>query len=273
VTLIERYLRTLGLDGPSGLAGLRAIVRAHLTRVPFENVSKLLLYGREGAGRALTLPEFLDGIEQYDLGGTCYSCNPFLAELLAALGYDVDLLGADMSRPDVHTSIRVRLDDVGYHVDVGYAAPFYEPIRLDRLPHAIDWGRYRYVLERTDRSGTFTLSHLENGERLHGYVVHPPARAAGFFLPAVIASYESSATFMRHLRIARFFDGYSVDLHDRRLTISSPDSSTETRIDTMADLRHACDQVLRMPRCPIEEAIGILERVNGADFFADPPSG
>ncbi len=167
---------------------------------------------------------------------------------------------------------RASLADGEHHVDVGYAAPFDEPIRLDRLPHAIDWGRHRYVLERSGRSDTFALSHFEDGERRHGYLVHPPAREAGFFLPAVIASFEPSRTFMRCLRIARFFDGYSVDLHDRLLTISSRDSSSQTRLDTPAELKRACDDLLHMPRCPIEEAVAVLEHVGGVAFFGDAAS-
>jgi arylamine N-acetyltransferase len=265
-----RYLRLLGIDAASsGLAGLRAIVRAHVTRVPFENVSKLLLYGREGRARALTLTEFLDGIEHRDLGGTCYSSNPFLVELLRAVGYDAHLLGADMSEPNVHTSIRVRLDGTDYHVDVGYGAPLYEPIRLDCLPYAVEWGRCRYVVDTSGRHGEFVMSHYEDGQRKHGYVVHPPARDAGFFLPIVLASFEPGRTFMRCLRIVRFFDDYSVDLRDRVLTISRPGSNDETRLDTPAQLRKAFDDVLRMPRCPVEEAIAIYESMNGVRFFGD----
>lgn len=70
----NRYLRLLGIQGtPEGIAGLREIVSKHLRRVPFENVSKLLLFGREGAGRVTTISKFLDGIENLDLGGTCYT--------------------------------------------------------------------------------------------------------------------------------------------------------------------------------------------------------
>src|ERR1039458_5996611 len=109
----QRYLRLLGIVGrPSGLDGLRTLVRRHLSAVPFENISKLLLVDRERTGRVTTLTEFLDGIEQSDLGGTCYTNNPFLTELLRELGYDADLLGADMSRLNVHTCIRVRIDSV-----------------------------------------------------------------------------------------------------------------------------------------------------------------
>jgi arylamine N-acetyltransferase len=267
VELAARYLHVLGIEGtPSGLDGLRALVRAHVIRVPFENISKLLLFGRERNARALTLAEFLDGIEHHDLGGTCYSSNPFLGELLRALGYDADLLGADMSEPNVHTCIRVRVDGFEYHVDVGYGSPFYEPMRLDTLPHAIDWGRCRYVLEPSHRSGGFVMSHFEDGRRKHGYVVHPPGRDPGFFLPIVVASFEPSRTFMRCIRIARFFDDYSVDLRDRLLTISRPGSSSDSRLDTPAELRDALDDVLRMPRCPVEEALAVYERLNGPLF-------
>ena len=268
VHLLERYLRLLGVDGsPSGLSGLRALVRAHVTRVPFENVSKLLLWGRESRARSLTLAEFLDGIEHHDLGGTCYSSNPFLAELLRALGYDADLVGADMSEPNVHTSIRVRLDGAEYHVDAGYGAPLYEPMRLDALPYEIEWGRCRYVLEPSDPAGAFVMSHFEGGTRKHGYVVHPPAREAGFFLPIVVRSFDPSRTFMRCIRIARFFDDYSADLHDRLLTISRPGYSSDTLLETPAALHAAFNDVLRMPRCPIDEAIAVYERVNGVPFF------
>src|SRR5581483_7900299 len=99
-----RYLRVLGINSvPSGVEGLRHIVRRHLCRVPFENLSKLLLFAREGAGRAFSLSEFLDGIEHSDLGGTCYNSNPHLLGLLLHLGYDADLMAADMTVPNCHT--------------------------------------------------------------------------------------------------------------------------------------------------------------------------
>jgi arylamine N-acetyltransferase len=44
----ERYLRLLGIAShPSGLDGLRTLVRRHLSAVPFENVAKLLLFDRQ----------------------------------------------------------------------------------------------------------------------------------------------------------------------------------------------------------------------------------
>jgi arylamine N-acetyltransferase len=189
--IYQRYLRILGFDDvPSGVDGLLAIVRAHLLRVPFENVSKLLLFAGEGRGRFFTLPEFLDGIEHEDLGGTCYGANPFLGELLRALGYDADLHGANMPpRMNVHTSLRVRIGSRAYHVDVGYGGPFREPIALDRLPFEMLEGENRYVFDREPQGEGYEMAVFSGAERVHGYIVHGPPRSLEFFAPAVQNSF------------------------------------------------------------------------------------
>jgi arylamine N-acetyltransferase len=264
------YLRLLGVaGGPTGLDGLRDLVGRHVRRVPFENVSKLLLIGREGKGRLTTLDEFLDGIEHHDLGGTCYTSNPFLFELLVALGYDADLLGADMSSPNVHTSIRVRVDGRAYHVDTGYAAPFFEPMALDDLPRTIPWGGNRYVLER--RGDAHEVSIVTDGPRRHGYVVRQPPRQPSFFHPIVMRSFEPGRTFMRCLRITRYFDDRAVELRNRRLLHLSATSASERIIESLGELRRAMDDEFLMPRCDVETAVATLERLNQRDFFCPEP--
>jgi len=270
---LQRYLRLLGIRtsiaGPTVLdeAALDEIVRRHLCRVPFENVSKLLLLGREGAGRVTTLAEFLDGIENRDLGGTCHTNNPFLASLLNALGFQADLLGADMSKPNVHTSIRVHLSGVEYHVDVGYGAPFRRAIRLDRLPWELTQGCYRFVFDHADAPAAYQASVFSGGQRLHGYVVHPPPREAGFFDSEVIESYRPGMTFTSMLRIIRFFDDYAADLEDATLNIHRGGKTTSRLLRNMAELRAAVVDDLAMPRCPVEEAVAVLEQRTGRGLF------
>ncbi len=264
--LYQRYLRLLGFERPpSGEAGLREIVRRQLCRAPFENVSKLLLVEREGAGRMTTLAEYLDGIEHRDLGGTCYSNNPFLCELLRELGYDADLLGADMSTPNVHTSIRVHLGAVDYHVDVGYAGPFREPIRLDGLPYEVEQGRLRYVFDR--RGEDYAMDVFDGCERAHGYVVHPEARTIEFFRPVILDSFERGKTFMTCLRITRFFDGHAVELRDRRLLRFQGAQTDETELRNMVELEAAMRDEFAMPRCPVREAVRALESITGQSFW------
>ena len=257
-----RYLRLLGIGGiPSGLDGLREIVRRHVCRVPFENVSKLLLFAREGAGRAFTLAEFLDGIELQDFGGTCYTSNPHLVDLLRRLGYYADLLGADMTTPDVHTCIRVRVDSVPYHVDCGYGGPFREPLRLDCLPHDFVEGSLSYVLERSAQPGASEMKVMSGSQRLHGYIVHDPSRPADYFEPVIRQSFAAGQTFMDHLRIVRIFGEHSVELFDSTLTIHRAGQSRQIELHTRSELKTAVADELAMPRCPIEAALDLLPAV------------
>ena len=267
-----RYLRTLGFnDVPTGITGLEELVRRHLCRIPFENVSKLLLIAREGAGRITTLTEFLEGIDHLDLGGTCYTSNPFFAELLRFIGYDADLLGADMTNPNVHTVVRVRIDGIAYHVDVGYAAPLYQPIRLDRLPFEVVQGDYRYVVEG-DGSGECRMKVWRGRELAHGYAVHQPPRSLQFFRGIILDSYAPGRTFTSCLRITRFFDRHAVELRDANMTLYRGEETEVTVLRSTKELREAVDRQFAMPHCPIERAVEMLERITGRRFFDEEPA-
>ena len=264
----RRYLRLLGFDTPpNGLDGLRRIVHAQVSRVPFENVSKLLLFGRERRGRITTLSEYLDGIEHSDLGGTCYTANPYFAELLQAIGYDPDLLGATMSTPNVHTCIRVRLAGAEYHVDVGFGAPFRTPVALDQLPAEITDGYERFLLRRSDDNGELTVGVYSGRDRLHGYRVHDVPRSFDFFHQTILDSYARGKTFMSCLRIARFSETGSAHLRDRLLTITEGGKQSAREIANMEELEAAAAGPLGMPRCRINEAVSVLEEVTGQRFF------
>ena len=266
--LARRYLRLLGIEGePCGLSGLRTLVRRHLAAIPFENISKLLLYDREGGGRPITLPEYLDGIEDSDLGGTCYTNNPFLAGLLRELGYEADLLGADMSKPNVHTCIRVRIGSQPYLVDVGFAAPFREPMRLDRLPIRIEEGSTHYVLDRNGSGDGFRMSTFSGTQHLFDYVGHDPPRPREFFTQVVEDSYSLSSTFLQCLRISRIWDGYSLDLWNRELRRHQGGETAVAQIGDMAALERVVHGEFQMRRCPVAEAVAILERLTGRPFF------
>ena len=225
------------------------------------------------AGRQTALPEFLDGIEHRDLGGTCYTSNPFLAELLLALGYDADLLGADMASPNVHTCVRVHLGSAAYHVDVGYAAPFRQPMRLDQLPHCIVHGDTRYVLDRDGNGERYAMTVFCRGEKVHGYVVHGPPRTLDFFRPIILDSYARGRMFTSSLRVTRYFEDGVAELKDRRLASYRSGIHSETVLHTMDDLLSAVTDSLAMPRCPVDKAVRILERITGKPFLAEDAGG
>ena len=268
--LFAEYLRLIGINKnnhPKGIKGLEEIVLKHLCKVPFENVSKLLLFGKEGRGRPFTLSEFLNGIKYQDLGGTCHSNNPFFANLLTALGYKASLLGADMSEPNVHTCIRVKIESSEYHVDVAYAAPFRKPMKLDCVPYEITHGNYRYLFDRLKEKNKYEVALFSGKERLDGYIVHGPPRTKDFFRKTTMESFEMGRTFMSCLRITRFFKNHTVELKDKKLIYHKDGKSSQQELKNLADIELAVQNNLLMPRCPIKKAIKILEQVSGKSFF------
>ena len=140
-------------------ATLRALHRAHLIAVPFENLDISL-------GRKIIADEeaILNKVVGLRRGGFCYELNGAFAALLRALGFRVTLLSARVARanggegPDFdHLTLRVDLDEPVL-ADVGFGESFLEPLRLET-------GR-----GQLDPAGTFRLVedegrwHLQKGE-------------------------------------------------------------------------------------------------------------
>jgi arylamine N-acetyltransferase len=232
---VERYLRLLAVRRrrPSSDA-LGELVRAQLWRVPFENVSKLYYRIQEGRRDIPDVGPFLDGVERQHFGGTCYVNNFHFFRLLRALGYEAALCGADMpSGPDVHMATVVRLDGRDLLVDVGYAAPFYDPLPLDQpAPTSFRFGRDTYVVHPRDSAGRTRLDLLRDGDRVHGYLLKPVPRTIGCFRRVIRASYRDDATFMRSLLLVRFFDEQSVTIVNRLRIDSTRDGSSLREITT-----------------------------------------
>lgn len=247
---LDRYLGLLGLPArrPS-LDALAELTAAHLMRIPFENVSKLY-YRHDASRRRLPdLTQFLDGIEQYRFGGTCYANNFHFGQLLAHLGYRVTLCGADMNAPDVHVVNIVTLDGRRYLVDVGYGAPFLEPLPLDDADdREIAWGGYRYVLRPRDTAQRPRLDMYSNGVFKHGYVVNPASRRIDEFADIISESFAERATFMNALLISRFGKDHSTMLRNLTLIRSEGTAWHLSEIAEADQLPGIIEREFGMPR-------------------------
>jgi len=231
--LVERYLNLLGVRRrkPSTDA-LRELVQAHLSQIPFENISKLYYRKHRGLRDLPSLELFLDGIERFHFGGTCYTNNYYLYQLLANLGYQVKLCGADMSNPDVHLVSMVTVEKREYLVDVGYAAPLWMPLPRDlATDYTIVLGRDRYVLKPQDVGGCSRMELYRDGNLKHGYLAKPMPRQIQEFEHIVVDSYSDNATFMNAILAARFFPDRSFVIHNLTLIESH---GTVSSIRTLA---------------------------------------
>jgi arylamine N-acetyltransferase len=238
--LEKRYLDLLGVDRriPS-VEALHELVQAHACRVPFENISKLYHLKHSDRRGVPDLETFVDGIERYHFGGTCYTNNHHLYLLMASLGYDAVLCGADMSNPDVHLVSMVTVEGRQFLVDVGYAAPFVAPLPRDlQTEHVVESGGDRYVLSPQDDAGRSRLDVYRDGERRHGYVAKPEPRRFEEFASAIRDSYREDATFLRGVLLARCSpDGFLVVRNLRVLESEGTRSehSTLADVDTLVD--------------------------------------
>jgi arylamine N-acetyltransferase len=266
----ELFRRYLGILGWVGDPGLHELVSSHLIKVPFENVSKLLASTQPGG--AATLPDidtFLRGIAEQDLGGTCFAIAVHFTRLLSFLDYEVELLGADVGgAPRSHAVCRVRFEDAPYLVDVGYAAPFYQPIALTDLPARVPHGDVNYVIDRhVSGAEALEVTTLRGGHKAQSYVAKPPTLAAEGFAQAIERSASESAKFMRSLRISRFFASRVLEVVDNTLVTTHHNITTVTPIRDVAELEAVVHEQMQLPRLPVREAVEVLAS-RGVDIFA-----
>jgi len=251
-----RYLRLLAVRArPPGLEALRELVAAHLVRVPFENVSKLY-FRAEPAMRLPPLDRYLDGLEHQHFGGTCYANNFHLTRLLAHLGYDVRLCGADMSAPNVHAVGIVRLEGREYLVDGGYGAPFLEPLPLGQARDVVvELGRDRYVLRPADAEGRARIDLHRDGALRHGYRINPEPRRIEEFADVIERSFSERSTFMHALLVVRCFPGRSVVLNNLELSESRGRSVASRLLPGPEALPAALEEHFDIPRAVAARAL------------------
>ena len=264
--VVDRYLAILGVARrePS-LAALRELVAAHLTRVPFENISKLYYRKRLGLVNLPPIRLYLDGIEQRHFGGTCYSNNYHFNLLLRGLGYEAKLCASDMKTPHVHALNMIRIEDREYLADTGYAAPLLEPIPRDlAVDYETQLGRDRYVLKPQDANGCSRLELYRDGVLRHGYLAKPEPRKIENFSKVIAASFSADATFLNSVLLVRFYPGRSVLIHNLTLVESEGDQSTVHGLANRDELIAAIEQRFAISRVIAREAIGQLGNLQDA---------
>ncbi|MCY0995255.1 arylamine N-acetyltransferase [Nannocystis sp. ILAH1] len=264
----DLFRRYLGLLGWVGDPGLHELVSSHLIKIPFENVSKLLLPADAPKNAIPPIEEFLRGIGDQDLGGTCHALNVHFAALLQFLDYDVELLAADAGGvPRAHAVCRVSFEDQLHLVDVGHGAPFYHPIPLDSLPLHIPHGDVSYTLDRhASHREAVEVVTLRKNTRVHSYVAKPPPVTPDGFGAAIERTHAADAPLMRRLKIIRFFASRVLEIDNNRLVTTHHNITTVTPIRDIDELEAIVHEALQLPRMPVREAVDAL-RARGVDIF------
>ncbi|MEI5102570.1 arylamine N-acetyltransferase [Streptomyces sp. PmtG] len=229
------YLRRIGVERPASPTSraLRELHLAHLRTVPFENLSIHL-----GEEVGLTEKDLFVKIVERRRGGFCYELNGAFAALLAALGFDVQLLQARVYNegrvgiPYDHLALRVRTADGGdWLADVGFG-------RHSLLP--LDFTARG---EQHDAGGTFTLVEapggdldvLRDGEP--EYLLDPRPRAlADFAAGAWYHRTSPHSHFTRSLVCTRLTETGRTTLGGATLTVTTGGEKHVTELATDAEV-------------------------------------
>jgi len=264
--LLQQYLEILGVpEKAPSRDGLAELVTAHLTRVPFENISKLYYRKHLGLTDLPTIQQYLDGMAQNHFGGTCYSNNYYFHRLLVSLGYEAKLCAADMTAPAVHALSMIRVEGQEYLADTGYAAPFLSPLPRDlTTDYVVELGRDRYVLKPQDENRCSRLELYRDGILKHGYLAKPGPRRIEDFSGVIRASFRPDATFLNSLLMARFYPGRSVVIHNFAMIESQGTVSTIRQLQSKDELISAIVERFEMPRPIVTEALSGLEQFRDA---------
>ncbi|WP_441247179.1 arylamine N-acetyltransferase family protein [Kitasatospora sp. McL0602] len=160
--LTDRYLQHLGVPAPGSptLTALFALHRAHVTRVPFENLEIQL-----GGPTTIDPQESAERIVR-GRGGYCFHLNGAFAALLETLGYEVERHTGGIQRTAEqpagasgdHLTLTVRCEGEVWLVDVGLGQGLYEPVPLR---------------EGTYQQGLFTLSLAPSAAEPDGWRLTP----------------------------------------------------------------------------------------------------
>ena len=148
---LQAYGARLGLTAQvaDGLATLRAIHRAHVATIPFENLDIQL-----GRPIRLDLASLQAKLVRQRRGGYCFEQNTLLLHALRSIGFDVVAcearVRADGTRilPRTHMVLVVTLDGVRWLCDVGFGAdgPL-EPVAFGGSAQPQAHWRYRLASE------------------------------------------------------------------------------------------------------------------------------
>ncbi|MCS1352289.1 arylamine N-acetyltransferase [Mechercharimyces sp. CAU 1602] len=277
---IQRYIQFLGITPQSPSADhLSQIITSHLNKIPFENISKLLLF-KEAGGAERGIPEpdqYVKQIIAKNLGGTCYSIHYHLLHVLQHLGYKCRWTKLGKS----HLAILVQLPEAPKewaYIDCGSAAPFFSPVFFTTDVEQVS--SYAGVECRIEaepgQENHFRYIRTVNGERKESdwvFSLHQTYTWAEI-RPSLQASYALDSTFMKRIfcQLYQLEQGRSIALDNNKLTIRTQDGNVTTQyLHDLDEVKEVMRTEFHLPHLPLEEAIAVLHEL-GVDVFAPAKS-
>ncbi|WP_329562345.1 arylamine N-acetyltransferase [Streptomyces uncialis] len=249
---LDAYFDRIGWTGGRAPTAdtLRALNRAHVRGIPFENLEPVLV-----SAPSIDLADIQTKLVRSRRGGYCYEQNTLFAAVLRALGFSVTGLAARVVqgarpgaiRPRTHMTLLVEVpDEPGrYLADVGFGS---EGGLLEAVPLVVgtvtvgaDGRRHRLVQpERTGPLATWLLQAREVGapetadwDGQYSFT-EEPFEQTDFDVANWHVATNPRSPFSRAVHVQRTFDDRHLRLAGRELTEKFADGR-ERRVVQVAD--------------------------------------
>jgi arylamine N-acetyltransferase len=256
---------------PPSYAYLNRIARQACARLPYDGISRLVLYPH---GETPTIEELVGNLRK-GFGGPCTTTNRYLGALLRMLGFPARLVGVQPN----HVAVLTAAPDLGselVYVDCGAKAPFFEAVRFETNPDNVSRFGGEEVRIRAHEAWPRWYRHVK---LLRGVVTKSrwtfDADARG------LTEAEVDDLSRRNMTRPEFTTGLSFQWWDlergRNLRLNGPrfttawrDGRVEARtLRAVDEVEHIVAREFGRPALPVRQAIEVLSR-RGIDVFSTP---
>lgn len=247
---IDRYLKRVGVQDrpPPTLDGLRAVHRAHLRAIPYENLDVQLK-------RPVTIEPgaALEKIVGRGRGGWCYEMNGTLGWALEALGFKVTRLAGSVMRetlgdafPANHLVLKIELPEGLYLADAGFGDGPLDPIRI--VPGPFSSAGFDFHLAQLDDTWWRLTNHPLGGAKSFDFALHAADEAQLATMCHRLQTEEWSP-FVQNLVAQRHTPEGLVVLRGRVVRTITPQGHADRILDSADELVRFLDEAfgLKMP--------------------------
>ncbi|GAA1945334.1 arylamine N-acetyltransferase [Streptomyces durmitorensis] len=244
---IEAYLARIGHQGETkpDFDTLRALHRAHVAAIPFENLEMML-----GRPVPLDLTALQDKLVRQCRGGYCYEQNLLFAAVLERIGFAVTGLGARVRagassrRAVTHMLLKVEADGRQWHCDVGFGAEgLLEPIPMggvgdvqEDVRQDVRQGEWRFgIVQEANGARVLRTEHADGWFDLYEYTLEERL-PVDYVVMNHYTSTHPRSSFIRRPVIQRAAPEVRRTLVGEHLTVTRPDGTSDERDVSAAEL-------------------------------------
>jgi N-hydroxyarylamine O-acetyltransferase len=234
---VQDYLRRIRLmeEIRPDLDGLRALHRAHLLTIPYENLDVQL-------GRPLTIEiaPICEKIVNRRRGGWCYEMNGLFGWALGELGFRVTRMASGVMREvsgdaavGNHLILQVELPEGLYLADVGFGDGSLVPMTL--APGKFGDGRFEFALSHPEPGWWRFHNHPKGGAKSFDFRLAPADESLLAKKCAYLQRWEESM-FVQNLICQRHTAGGVTVLRGRMLRKITPAGAEDRLLDSAEEL-------------------------------------